>query len=393
MSFQTSQSSSDNFIKPKMNQAYVFPNHCLIPRWVEERLNAFHNRLKNDTLKYSNLNILKDNIKENLEENILYDFKISKPLDKKIIGNILKQYDKTFSNGVDFMWWYYLLMQAGFTLSSVIPTSFQPEALMLPDEFKSEKDAIILKYNNSKKTPQDAIQFQDSISLVANKVKKYFEEKDIYVVDMMNSGAKGNTSHIQSLLLAVGLSIDSYSEINDVIENSHSEGMTQTQFFNNSSQGIQALYSKSSETSKPGYLGRKLSSVGENIKLSKDNDCGSQRFFELKVQSQDVAYAVTGRVQKTALGLSLIKDPDDVMDKLVKLRSPLYCKSKDGICKTCFGPDYVDKFNLIPGANIGLLASTGLTSELVNLTLKKSHVGVGLDKVEVDLREEFKKMS
>ncbi len=386
-------SETQIYNKPTMNQAYVFPNHCLIPRWVEERLNAFHHRLKNDTLKYSNLNILKDNIKENLEENILHDFKISKPLDKKIIGNILKQYDKTFSNGVDFMWWYYLLMQAGFTLSSVIPTSFQPEALMLPDEFKSEKDAIILKYNNSKKTPQDAIQFQDSISKVANKVKKYFEENDIYVVDMMNSGAKGNTSHIQSLLLAVGLSIDSYSEINDVIENSHSEGMTQTQFFNNSSQGIQALYSKSSETSKPGYLGRKLSSVGENIKLSKDDDCGSQKYFELKVQTQDVAYAVTGRMQKTTFGLSIIDSPDDVMDKLVKLRSPLYCKSKDGICKTCYGPDYVKKFDLKPGANIGLLASTGLTGELVNLTLKKSHVGVGLDKVEVDLREEFKKMS
>ena len=36
---------------PVLNQAYVFPNHCLIPRWVEERLNAFHHRLKNDTLK------------------------------------------------------------------------------------------------------------------------------------------------------------------------------------------------------------------------------------------------------------------------------------------------------------------------------------------------------
>ena len=378
---------------PFLNQAYVFPNHCKIPRWVEERLNAFHHRLKNDTLKYSNLNILKDNIKENLEENILHDFKISKPLNKKVIGEILKSYDKKFSNGIEFMWWYYLLMQAGFTLSSVIPTSFQPEALILPEEFKREKDIIITKYNNSKKTPQDAIQFQDSISKVANKVKKYFEEQDIAVVDMMNSGAKGNTGHIQSLLLAVGLSIDSYSEINDVIENAHVDGMSQTQFFNNCSQGIQALYSKSSETSVPGYLGRKLSSVGENIKLSKDDDCGSTKYMEIKVQSQDVMYAITGRTYKSTFGLSLITDSDDLMNQIVKLRSPLYCKSIDGICATCFGKEYIKKWGLTPGANIGLLASTGLTGELVNLTLKKSHVGIGLDKVEVNLDDEFKNMA
>ena len=384
---------SQTYSKPVMNQAYVYPNHCKIPRWVEDKLNAFHNRLKNDTIKYSSLNILKDNIKENLEENILFDYKISKPLNKKVIGEILKHYDKAFSNGIDFMWWYYLLMQAGFTLSSVIPISFQPEALILPEEFRNEKDSIIVKYNNSKKTPQDAIQFQESISKVANKVKKYFEEKDIAIVDMMNSGAKGNTSHIQSLLLAVGLSIDSYSEINDVIDNAHTEGMSQTQFFNNSSQGIQALYSKSSMTSVPGYLGRKLSSVGENIKLSRDDDCGSTKYLEIKIQSQDLMYAIVGRTMKTTFGLSVINESDDLMNTTVKLRSPLYCKSKDGICTTCYSRDYVQKWNLKPGANIGLLASTGLTGELVNLTLKKSHVGIGLDKVEVDLNEEFKNMS
>ena len=384
---------NQTYSKPKMNQAYVYPDHCKIPKWVEDRLNAFHNRLKNDTLKYSNLEILKDNIKENLEENILSDYKITKPLSKKIIGEILKLYDKKFTNGIEFMWWYYLIMQAGFTLSSVVPTSFQPEALILPEEFKREKDIIILKYNNSKKTPQDAIQFQDSISKLANKVKAYFNEQDISIVDMMDSGAKGNTGHIQSLLLAVGLSIDSYGEINDVIENSHVDGMTQTQFFNNCSQGIQALYSKSSETAVPGYLGRKLSSVGENIKLSKDDDCGSTRYLEIKVQSQEVMYAIIGRTYKSTFGLSLIGDKDDLMNQLVKLRSPLYCKSTDGICATCFGKEYIKKWNLKPGANIGLLASTGLTGELVNLTLKKSHTGIGLDKVEVNLDEEFRNMA
>lgn len=380
-------------MKPILNQSYVYPEHTKIPNWVLTKLNSFHLRLKQDTDKYSNLDILKDNIKENLEENILYKYKITKALSKKVIGEILKHYDNSFTNEIEFMWWYYILMQAGFTLSSVIPTSFQPEALILPDQFRIEKDEIILKYNNSKKTPNDAIKFQESISKLANNVKKYFEEQDISIVDMMNSGAKGDTSHIQSLLLAVGLSIDSYNEINDVIDNAHTEGLSQTQFFNGSSQGIQALYAKSSETAKPGYLGRKLSSVGENIKLSKDKDCGSTRFLEFKVQTQDVFQSIVGRYQKTAFGLSVITDKDKLVGEIVKIRSPLFCKSIDGICQTCYNKQYIDNWRLKAGANIGLLASTGLTGEFVNITLKKSHVGVGLDKVEVDLNKEFEQMS
>ncbi len=396
----------DNLQATRYNQEYVYPDHCLVPKWVDVKLDSFHKSLKVITDNYQNskasekikMSHLQDEIKESLEKNILHpDIRITKVLNKKAIGTLLSKMDEKIP-GTDFMWWYYLLMQSGFILSSILPTSFAPEALTLPDKFIKNKNAIVKTYNESKKENTDAIEFQNAISKLANDVKDYMEEQGVSIIDMMNSGAKGNASHIQSLLLSVGLSINSFGEINDVIDTSHLEGMTQTQFFNNSSQAIQALYAKSSETAKPGYLSRKLSTVANNIKLSSTVDCRTSRFLEIKIEDIEVLKSLVGRKYKnTGLGNAVqpllnIHTTSDLVGKVIKLRSPLYCKSTDGICAVCYGQDFVKRMEFKPGDNIGLVASTLLSEILVSLTLKKSHVGVGLDQEKLDLKKELKKM-
>lgn len=372
------------------NGNFLIPSGAQYPEWAISRINKFQETIYSisNAHREPNEQALKS-FTAALETYIIpAGVKITKALTKPEINKLIQAYAKVLPDE-DFPIYIWLLMNAGFYLSTILPICIDEDSLTVPDVIKERR----LKSIEEFKKTGDKQAYLKEIQEISKEVLTYMTSIDNAFGDFINSKANGSLDHIQELLVGIGLAFNTKGEIIDTITNCLVDGVTQTDYFSKGSTGIGALFAKSSETSKPGYLGRKLSSVGENIKLSKDNDCGSQRFFELKVQSQDVAYAVTGRVQKTALGLSLIKDPDDVMDKLVKLRSPLYCKSKDGICKICYGPDYVDKFNLTPGANIGLLASTGLTGELVNLTLKKSHVGVGLDKVEVDLREEFKKMS
>jgi len=378
----------------KFNQEFVYPDGKQVPKWVENRLNAFHTKLKIDTDKNLSYKLLQDVIIDNLETNILHPkIKIKSKLDKKGISKLINKLDEMTDTGVEFMWYYYLLMQAGFTLSTVIPSSFQPEALVLPKEFIKEKNELVKIYKESDKTTDDALTFQKNITVIAEKVKKYFEDNDIHVVDLMNSEAKGNVSHIQSLLLSVGLSINSFGEINDVIDNSHVEGIEQTQFFNGSSQAIQALYAKSSETAKPGYLGRKLSTVAERVKLSSQLDCKTTKYLKIKIRDKKMLHSFNGRYYKSKLGILIqLNDNSDVIGKVLEIRSPLYCTSKDGICHKCYNELYISKMKLKSGDNIGLMASTGLTGALVNLTLKKSHVGVGLDKANVDFREEIKSL-
>ena len=378
----------------KFNQEFVYPEHARRPEWVSDRLNRFHQKLKKDVDEKTSLKILRDRLIDNLETNILPSkVKIKKQINKKYLNELIQKIVDVTTDDIDFMWYYWLLMQAGFTLSSVIPSSFSPEALILPPQFAQEKDKNVKIFEESKKTIDDAIKFNNGMKLIAEKVKRYFEEHDISVVDLMNSGAKGDVSHIQSLLLAVGLSINSFGEINDVISNSHTEGLTQTQFFNGSSQAIQALYAKSSSTAIPGYAGRKLAAISERIKLSSIKDCGTKNYLNLKVSDSKILEALDGRYYKNKIGLEVQIDKNsDIINKTIQLRSPLYCKATDGICSKCYNPKFVQKSHFTPGENIGLVASTGLTGTLVNLTLKKSHVGVTLDKENVDFRKEIRDM-
>lgn len=380
----------------KFNQEFVYPEHTIRPKWVEDRLSKFFERVKTESERNLSENLLRDAMIDNLEENILHPkIKIRKVLNKKGIGDIIKKLDEVTDTGEEFMWYYYLLMQSGFTLSSVMPSSFQPEALVLPKEFVQEKNELVKKYKESKGTTEDALKFQKGITKIAKKVQDYFVENNIYVADLLKdqSGAKGGVEHIQSLLLSVGLSINSFGEINDVIDNAHAEGLTQTQFFNGSSQAIQSLYSKSSETAKPGYLGRKLATIAERIKLSKTMDCGTRKYLDIKIRDKDMLESFVGRYYRTKIGIEVLLTPNsDVIGQTISIRSPLFCKAKDGICTRCYNTEYAMKMNLTPGANIGLLAATGMTGSLVSLTLKKSHVGVGLDKENIDFREEIKNM-
>ena len=157
----------------KFNQEFIYPRHALPPEWVSSRLDNFHKTLKNDTEKYSSINALvqlQNSTIDNIEKNILpKGIKITKVLDKKGIAKLIDSLDKTIQSGIEFMWYYYLIMQAGFTLSSVLPSSFSPEALILPQEFLTQKAEAVRIYNNSKKTTED-LSIEQRKDLILDKI-------------------------------------------------------------------------------------------------------------------------------------------------------------------------------------------------------------------------------
>jgi len=366
---------------------YIIPEYLQLPNWVEYRLNEF----EKDIRKISNMNsidkITKDNLMDTLEKNILHkSYKITKPLDSKEIGNIIRIYDEKIQDDLEFMWWYYLLLNSGFLLNSIYPSSFSPEVLELPLEFKKKKNQLELEFKEEK---IDDYQYQKKIKELSKDLKQFFKDKGYNLVDLIDSGAKGNLSHIQELLLGIGMSVSATGEINDMINNSLSEGLEQTQFFNKSSTAIGALYAKSIETAKPGYLGRRLNAVGERVVLSTKKDCGSTKYLTLRVQDANFQTSLEGRVLKDG---SQITPEMNLVGMKVQIRSPLYCLAKDGICEKCYNPLYVKKWKLTPGAPIGTMASTTSTGNLVNLTLKKSHVGINAELDRINFKEDLKTM-
>jgi len=374
-------------------QGVVIPTSFQPPEWVEREYNEFERKVKEDFTKSKTLN--SSFIRKELKQ--LLGGKISPPypLNKKNVNKLL---EKLYSllDDTEFQWRYMLLYKAGFFLSTFAANSFTPDALVLPKPFKAKRQRIIEEYKRKREEAKNDIQIEETIMWIDKKFKdlaeevlEYFEEHpDEYpIIDSIRSGAKGSSDDLRKLLIAIGLSINAKGEINDVIERSGAEGLTPTQFFNYTSQAIVSQYKKSRDTAIPGYLIRQLNSVTAGVKLSKTIDCKTNRYLSVKILSKDMLFALKGKVQKNGSTISL--SDTDLVGKTVHVRSPLYCKAKDGICHTCYCPDFIERMNISNNAGIGLLASTAQAGMLTDMTLKAAHTGLSLNKSSVDLTEDI----
>jgi DNA-directed RNA polymerase subunit beta' len=367
----------------------IIPNGWDEPEWFKKLKQKIINDIKNAKNSEDANKIFAKYLENDiLEGKIKPDYPLNKKNIKKLINKMWEAFDDE-----SFKWKYTLIGYLGFILSTYKPANFSPETLILPDEFIERKKELLKKYEEKIKngvSKNEAVMWIDNeFKKLTNDVLNYWEKKGIDLPDIVKSGSRGSPDDIRKMLVAVGLSINSKGEINDIILNPQVEGLEQTQIFHYSSQAIQALYAKSTETAKPGYLARKLSTICEPVVLSKIKDCGSKKYFNVDVLDESILEAIDGRITDSGHQIDASKDKH-LIGKKVKLRSPLYCKAEDGICETCYNPKYIKKLSLKPGAKLGLLFSTVVGSDiLVNLTLKKSHVGVGLNLKEVNLEKDI----
>jgi DNA-directed RNA polymerase subunit beta' len=370
----------------------VIPQAFEPPEWVSTTFNKFVDVIKSSYKGSMDSAVVRKAIKE-----LLLDNKISPPypLNKKNINILLEKMHKVFDDE-EFQWRYMLIYRAGFFLSTFTASSFTPESLELPKQFRPKRQKIIKEYHQKRNDAKTENQHDDAIiwidkkfAQLASEVLQYFRENDdkYPIVHSIDSGSKGSDNDLRKLLVAIGLSINAKGEINDVIERSGAEGLTPTQFFNYTSQAIVSQYQKSRDTAIPGYLIRQLNTIAAPVKLSKTIDCKTSGTLRLKILNKEMLYALEGKILKS--GDKITRDDADLIGKTVHIRSPLYCKAKDGICHTCYCPDFIDRLNLHANAGIGLLASTSQAGMLTDMTLKAAHSGLSLNKAEVDLSQDI----
>ncbi len=368
----------------------VIPDGFKEPAWVNETYDEFERLVREDYKKNKTINT---KLVRKLIKDMLLDGRVTPlyPLGKINVNKLMQQMYDMFDNE-EFQYRYYFIYRAGFFLSTYTASSFTPESLILPDEFKPRKLKILKEYDqkiedakNENEKEKAIIWVDKAFKALTSEVLDYFRAHNYPVMDFLDSGAKGGDDDLRKLLVAIGLSINSKDEINDVIGRSGTEGLSPTQFFNYSSQAIVSQYKKSHETAKPGYLIRQLNTIAAGVSLSKLTDCGTTRFLSIKIINEDMLKAFEGKLRKTTTGLTEISRKDtELIGETVKIRSPLYCKAPDGICINCYNPAFVEKMNLHESSGIGLLASTNIANDLTSLTLKAAHAGLSLSKDPID---------
>lgn len=133
---------------------------------------------------------------------------------------------------------------------------------------------------------------------------------------------------------------------------------------------------------------RKLSLLCIDTILSKDEDCGTNAGVHTFIRDKSTLSKLNNRYYLDEKGkLNLItKDSNELIGKTINLRSPMTCKSEDGICHTCYGK--LSKLN--KDIHIGLFATQLLTAQITQMLLSSKHL-LKTNSEKIEMSEEFNK--
>ncbi|MBM2817754.1 MAG: DNA-directed polymerase subunit beta', DNA-directed polymerase subunit beta', partial [Parcubacteria group bacterium] len=226
------------------------------------------------------------------------------------------------------------------------------------------------------------------------------------VHDMWKSGARGSLGAITQMAGMKGLIQNTAGDtIEFPVISSTKEGLTPIEYFITTHGSRKGLTDTALNTAKAGYLTRKLFDVGQDVLIT-ENDCGTKEGISIKNESASgmeasIAKNMRGRV----LAQEVLDSKKNVMFKKghllskieafmvekegvseVMVRSPLTCKSAQGICTQCYGVD-LGKDKLIGlGEAVGTIAAQAIGEPGTQLTMRTFHSG-GIASVGGDITQ------
>ncbi|HEX7586808.1 MAG TPA: DNA-directed RNA polymerase subunit beta', partial [Anaerolineae bacterium] len=214
---------------------------------------------------------------------------------------------------------------------------------------------------------------------------------------MANSGAtKGGFQPIRQLAGMRGLMADPAGRIIALpIKSNFREGLTALEYFISTHGARKGLADTALRTADAGYLTRRLVDVAQEVIITEE-DCGTTSGVDIDAGSKDrtgeiFAERVVGRVAATAVadpksgevivsaGELVTEAQWEVIEKTkidhVKVRSPLTCESRHGLCAKCYGRDLARGGVIRMGEAVGVIAAQSIGEPGTQLTLRTFHTG------------------
>ncbi len=223
-------------------------------------------------------------------------------------------------------------------------------------------------------------------------------ELDTNAIYMMaHSGARGSAAQIKQLAGMRGLMAKPSGEIIETpIISNFKEGLTVLEYFNSTHGARKGLADTALKTANSGYLTRRLVDVAQDCTVIED-DCGTERALLMKAIIQggatiaSLGERILGRttaedIVDTKNGDVIIKsgtllDEADIVrieeigTQSVKIRSPLVCETRMGVCGTCYGRDLARGTPVNIGEAVGVIAAQSIGEPGTQLTMRTFHIG------------------
>lgn len=305
---------------------------------------------------------------------------IDKPVDKKVMDSIIADLIEKYPTDVVSDIITKLQIEA-FKLSTINPRSFSIDAFTYSDKWKKAKNDF------QKKIPTlTDKEYIDGCEELSKDLMSELNEKGVGLQDVIGGNASGKASPEtwKALVVSRGYNVDIEGNMSRISEGI-ADGYNLENYYKTAAQARATFFIKSTESAKPGYLARKITMACANLTIS-EHDCKTKNYLGLQITKQN-AKVYLGRYYLENNKLKLVQNVNDIIDKKIKLRSPLYCKSPNGICEICYG----ELWRKLGNKNIGIIAGGAINYEAINSMMKARHKTTFISIIDVDFITATKK--
>ena len=229
---------------------------------------------------------------------------------------------------------------------------------------------------------------------------------------MADSGARGSAAQIRQLAGMRGLMAKPDGSIIETpITANFREGLNVLQYFISTHGARKGLADTALKTANSGYLTRRLVDVTQDLVVTQD-DCGTSNGVVMKalVEGGEVIEAlrerILGRVVANEVvnpehqaviypaGVLLDESAVDTIESLgideVKVRTPLTCETRYGLCAKCYGRDLGRGTPVNVGEAVGVIAAQSIGEPGTQLTMRTFHIGGAASRTAVASQVESK---
>ena len=347
---------------------------------------------------------------------------IDKPLKKKEISKLINSAFRRCGLK-DTVVFADQLMQAGFSLATRAGISIAIRDMLVPTAKEQmiataehEVKEIAQQYTSGLVTDGErynkvvdiwgragdqvakAMMEQLGVQDVVDRAGKQGKQESFNSIYMMaDSGARGSAAQIRQLAGMRGLMAKPDGSIIETpITSNFREGLNVLQYFISTHGARKGLADTALKTANSGYLTRRLVDVTQDLVVTED-DCGTSLGFVMKalVEGGEVVEAlrerILGRVaasdvvnpetQETLYEAGTLLD-EDAVDQIealgideVRVRTPLTCETRYGLCTKCYGRDLGRGYMVNVGEAVGVIAAQSIGEPGTQLTMRTFHVG------------------
>src|SRR5690606_31248390 len=239
------------------------------------------------------------------------------------------------------------------------------------------------------KAMMDQLATESVVDAQGNTVK---QESFNAIYMMADSGARGSAAQIRQLAGMRGLMAKPDGSIIETpITANFREGLNVLQYFISTHGARKGLADTALKTANSGYLTRRLVDVTQDLVVTED-DCGTSNGVSMKalIEGGEVIEALRDRIlgrvaavdvihpetQETVFEAGTLLD-EDAVDEIVRLgidevrvRTPLTCETRYGLCARCYGRDLGRGALVNSGEAVGVIAAQSIGEPGTQLTMR-----------------------